>query len=67
MANSNNRGPFPYDPALTAAVQTPPQTVADVQQTMQTIDAICVDGDGLKWFNWLYLQVTQAGVVKKSA
>jgi len=51
---------FPYDPALTAAVQTPPQTVADVRQTMQTIDAICVDGDGLKWFNWLYLQVTLA-------
>lgn len=27
---------------------------------MQTIDGICIDGDGLKWFNWLYLQVTQA-------
>jgi hypothetical protein len=51
---------FPYDPALTAAVRTPPHTIADVQQTMQTIDAICVDGDGLKWFNWLYLQVTEA-------
>jgi hypothetical protein len=51
---------FPYDPALTAAVQTSPQTIADVQQTMQTIEAICVDADGLKWFNWLYLQVTLA-------
>ena len=29
-------------------------------QTFQSIDAICIDGDGLKWFNWLYLQVTQA-------
>jgi hypothetical protein len=27
---------------------------------MQSIDAICADDDGLKWFNWLYLQVTQA-------
>ncbi len=27
---------------------------------MQTIQTTCVDGDGLKWFNWLYLQVTQA-------
>ena len=51
---------FPYEPALIAAVQKPPQTVADVQQTMQAIDAICVDSDGLKWFNWLYLQVTLA-------
>ncbi len=51
---------FPYDPALLAAVQTPPQTVPDVVQIMQTIEATCVDGDGLKWFNWLYLQVTQA-------
>ena len=51
---------FPYDPTLLAAVQTSPQSVADVLQTMQTIDAICIDGDGLKWFNWLYLQVTQA-------
>lgn len=51
---------FPYDPTLLAAVQTPPQTVPDVIQIMQTIEATCVDGDGLKWFNWLYLQVTQA-------
>jgi hypothetical protein len=51
---------FPYDPALLSAVQTPPQSVADVLRTMQTIDATCVDADGLKWFNWLYLQVTQA-------
>ncbi|MGA3242584.1 MAG: DUF5995 family protein [Bryobacteraceae bacterium] len=51
---------FPYDPTLLAAVQTPPQTVADVLHTMQTIESTCMDGDGLKWFNWLYLQVTQA-------
>ncbi|HWZ13582.1 MAG TPA: DUF5995 family protein [Acidobacteriaceae bacterium] len=51
---------FPYDPMLLAAVSTPPQSVADVMRTMQSIDAACIDGDGLKWFNWLYLQVTQA-------
>jgi hypothetical protein len=51
---------FPYDPMLLAAVRTPPESVADVMRTMQSIDAACIDGDGLKWFNWLYLQVTQA-------
>ncbi len=35
-------------------------SVSDVIQTLQTIEAACVDADGLKWFNWLYLQVTQA-------
>ncbi len=51
---------FPYDSDLLAAVQTTPKTVADVISIMQTIDAHCVNGDGLKWFNLLYLQVTQA-------
>ena len=51
---------FPYDGALLSAVRTQPQTIADVLQIMQTIEATCVDGDGLKWFNWLYFQVTQA-------
>lgn len=51
---------FPYDAALLAAVRTPPQSVADVLRIMQVIEATCTDGDGLKWFNWLYLQVTQA-------
>jgi len=51
---------FPYDPALLAAVDTTPQTIPDVVQVLQNIEAICDDGDGLKWFNWLYLQVTQA-------
>jgi hypothetical protein len=51
---------FPYDPALLTAVRTPPQSVADVLRIMQVIEATCADGDGLKWFNWLYLQVTGA-------
>jgi hypothetical protein len=51
---------FPYDPVLVSALRNSPHTVADVLETMRTIDAACVDGDGLKWFNLLYLQVTQA-------
>lgn len=51
---------FPYDPDILIAASRPVQSIADVLQTMQTIQAVCVDGDGLKWFNWLYLQVTQA-------
>ncbi|MGO9340513.1 MAG: DUF5995 family protein [Terracidiphilus sp.] len=51
---------FPYDPSLLAAVQTTPQSIPDVVQILETIESICADGDGLKWFNWLYLQVTQA-------
>jgi Family of unknown function (DUF5995) len=50
---------FPYDQALATATRNPPQSIADVLATMQTIDNTCVNGDGLKWFNWLYLQVTQ--------
>src|SRR5580704_4036230 len=51
---------FPYDPALLAAIQASPQSVPDVLRTLQAIDAICQPADGLKWFNWLYWQVTQA-------
>lgn len=51
---------FPYDPDILAAVQTTPQSVADVVSIMQTIDSLSVSGDGLKWFNLLYMQVTQA-------
>jgi Family of unknown function (DUF5995) len=58
---------FPYDPDLLAAVQTTPQSVVDVISIMQTIDSHCVNGDGLKWFNLLYLQVTQAIEAQVSA
>jgi hypothetical protein len=51
---------FAYDPQLAAATQVPPQSIPGVLQLMQTIENTCLDGDGLKWFNWLYLQVTQA-------
>jgi hypothetical protein len=58
---------FPYDPQILAAVQTPPQSIADVLRIMQNIGNTCSDLDGLKWFNWLYLQVTQAVEARVSA
>jgi hypothetical protein len=58
---------FQYDLQLLALLQTPPSTIPDVLGTMQTIDTITADGDGLKWFNWLYLQVTQAVESRVSA
>jgi hypothetical protein len=51
---------FPYDSTLLAAVRPAPQSIPDVLRILQAIDATCADADGLKWFNWLYLQVTQA-------
>ena len=51
---------FPYDPALVAITQKAPQTIADVLASLRLIDTTCADHDGLKWFNWLYLQVTEA-------
>lgn len=51
---------FPYDSALAAAVAAVPQSVPDVVAILQTIDSTCADTDGLKWFNGLYLEVTEA-------
>jgi hypothetical protein len=51
---------FPYDSALLSAVEPPPQSIEDVVRILQAIEAACSDNDGLKWFNWLYLQVTKA-------
>lgn len=58
---------FPYDPQILAVISTPAQSIADVLRIMQTIENICSDLDGLKWFNWLYLQVTQAVETRVSA
>jgi hypothetical protein len=58
---------FPYDATLLATVQAAPQSISDVLQILRTIDTTCVDGDGLKWFNWLYLQVTQAAETRVAA
>ena len=37
----------------------PPTTIADVLTLMQRIDSLLPSGDGLKWFNLLYMLVTQ--------
>ncbi|HZK81528.1 MAG TPA: DUF5995 family protein [Humisphaera sp.] len=39
-------------------ILTPAETIADVIENMQDIDAALPDSDGLKWFNYLYLAVT---------
>lgn len=50
----------PADQALNALVSAaPPATINDVIVTMQAIDAALQNNDGLKWFNRLYLMVTQ--------
>lgn len=51
---------FPYDSALALTASSPANSIADVLRTLHAIDAMCIDVDGLKWFNWLYLQVTDA-------
>ena len=58
---------FPYDATLLATVETAPQSIGDVLQVLETIDGTCVDSDGLRWFNWLYLQVTQAVAARVDA
>ncbi len=37
----------------------PPATIADVLTLMQRMDNLLPNGDGLKWFNLLYMRVTQ--------
>jgi hypothetical protein len=51
---------FSYDSALVAAVATAPSSVPEVVQILENIGSVCADADGLKWFNWIYLQVTEA-------
>ncbi len=51
---------FAYDGAILHAVSAEPQIVDDVVATLEAIDGLCAAGDGLKWFNWLYLAVTRA-------
>ncbi|MGA8109849.1 MAG: DUF5995 family protein [Acidobacteriaceae bacterium] len=52
--------PSPPNNALDALVSgAEPQTIADVIARMQAIDALLPVNDGLKWFNRLYLMMTQ--------
>jgi hypothetical protein len=50
----------PSEVALTRLVSNPlPATIPDVVTLMQAIDNVLPSNDGLKWFNKLYLMVTQ--------
>jgi len=52
--------PSPGDQPLLNLVQGPaPTTIADVMARMEAIDALLPANDGIKWFNRLYLMVTQ--------
>lgn len=51
---------FAYDPGIITVVQNPAQTIPDVLKELEAISRLCVDEDGLKWFNGLYTAVTQA-------
>lgn len=48
------------DKQLLNALEMPVTSIADVLATMHAIDAILPESDGLKWFHWLYLRVTEA-------
>src|ERR1700704_4329140 len=50
----------PTPPSLLSIVTSnPPASIEDVIQIMEKLDAALADNDGLKWFNQLYLKVTQ--------
>jgi hypothetical protein len=48
-------------------MQSPATTVPEVLQILQTIENLCAVDDGLKWFNGLYLAVTQAVAARVNA
>jgi hypothetical protein len=44
---------------LQLASEPPPSTIAEVLRVMQKIESVLPNSDGLKWFNLLYMTVTQ--------
>ncbi|HYX27149.1 MAG TPA: DUF5995 family protein [Pyrinomonadaceae bacterium] len=51
----------PTDVALNnITTSAAPSDINDVIQVMKAIDAVLPGEDGLKWFNWLYLNVTES-------
>lgn len=55
------------DGLLAGAISRPLAGVGDVLSVLESIDAVLPDSDGLKWFNWLYLNVTRAVARSQSA
>lgn len=51
--------PSTDQPLLSLVTAPPPTTIAEVISLMQAIDNLLPPTDGLKWFNRLYLMVTQ--------
>ena len=41
-------------------------TIEDVIAAMQTLDSVLPANDGVKWFNFLYLKVTEAVQAERS-
>src|SRR5262249_24887555 len=50
---------FPYDAELIEIASGHPDTIPEVIQLFRRIDETCSEGDGLCWFNGLYLEVTE--------
>jgi len=60
LASGRTSGVAPANASLYAlAVGPEPATIAEVRSRMQAIDALLPVSDGLKWFNRLYLTVTE--------
>jgi len=58
---------FPYDRSLLEAIPSAARTVSQVLSGLQAMEAVLADGDGLKWFHWLYLRVTEAVAARVEA
>jgi hypothetical protein len=42
------------------------ETIEDVVRTMRAVDSALPDDDGVKWFNYLYLEVTEAVLAEET-
>lgn len=52
---------FPYDPQLLSVLKgTAPNNIGAVENQLRALDQLLRINDGLKWFNWLYLSITEA-------
>lgn len=49
-----------YDSTIAAIARQPVRTIADVLGIMQQLDRALAPNDGAKWFNLLYLRVTES-------
>jgi hypothetical protein len=59
--NPNPPDPSAIDDQLAQIIAgTQVTSIQDVLDVMRRMDAVLPNNDGLKWFNFLYLQVTEA-------